>query len=250
MNHSTSQNRKPLLSVENLSVSFRRRRIIDELSFFAEENSVTSILGKSGVGKTSLLRSLNRLAKEKDGSKTAGLISLNGEDVFRLHRYELRRRIGMVFQQPVIYPISVFKNILFGVHHLKLAPRKNYQFLAEKYLREVFLWSEVKDRLGEPALELSIGQQQRLAIARTLAVEPEIILLDEPTSALDKESGEKIEALITQLGKSRAIILVTHLERQALKLSQNVLYLKAGESGAQSEFFGSAQEFQTISKTV
>jgi phosphate transport system ATP-binding protein len=250
MKLSPSLDAVPLLSVENLCLSFRQRQIIDRLSFYVAENSVTSILGKSGVGKTSLLRSLNRLVDEIDGCKLGGRILLQQVDVFTLHRYELRRRIGMVFQQPVIYPISIFQNVLFGVHHLKLAPRKNYSFLAEKVLREVFLWNEVKDRLKEPALELSIGQQQRLAIARTLAVEPQIILLDEPTSSLDKDAVEKIEALITQLGKSRAIVLVTHHEHQALKLSQNIMYLKSGPSGAQSEFFGAASEFGQKRKSV
>jgi phosphate transport system ATP-binding protein len=239
---------RPLLLVENLRLSFFQRSIIEDLSFFVEERSVTSILGKSGVGKTSLLRTLNRLIEEVDGFRVSGKIIFDGENIFSLNPYELRRQVGMVFQQPVIYPISILKNVLFGVHHLRLAPRKNYGFLAEKYLREAFLWNEVKDRLKEPAPMLSIGQQQRLAIARTLAVEPKLILLDEPTSALDQEAMEKLETLIGELGRTRTVILVTHQERQALKLSQNVLYLKSGVGGAERGFFGKTAQFKILSQ--
>lgn len=227
-----SENRAAVLSVENLSVSYRGREILQGVTFHIMANTITAIVGPSGVGKSTLLRCINRLVDEEEGFLRKGKIFFRGIDIDSngMDINRLRRTIGILFQKPVIYPISIFDNVIFAVKHLRLAKRKQFAAIAEAHLKEAFLWEEVKDRLRRSALELSVGQQQRLSIARSLASNPEIILMDEPTSALDVHAVRKIEELILSLKKSRAIILVTHHLEQATSLSDQIvcLYPKPG----------------------
>lgn len=220
---------KKILKLANLSIFYRNKSLLRNISFSIEQNSLTSIWGPSGVGKTTLLRSMNRLLEEEYGFKCHGKIFFHNQDIFRkrYNVYALRRSIGIVFQKPVIFPISISKNVVFGVHHLNLAKKKQYDAIVETHLKEVSLWDEVKDRLDDSALELSLGQQQRLAIARTLAVDPEIILMDEPSSSLDQQATNKIEELILKLKKNRTIVLVTHQWKQAKHLSDQIIELQA-----------------------
>ena len=229
-----------ILEVENLSIYYRERKVLNRINFVIQQHTITSIFGPSGVGKTTLLRSLNSLLDEDPGYLCEGMVRFNGQDIrkSRFGRYALRRSIGMMFQRPVTYPISIFKNVAFGVQYLALAKRREIPMIVEQMLREVYLWDEVKDRLDESALELSIGQQQRLSLARSLAVSPEVILMDEPTSALDIKAAKKIEELIVELKQRRTIILVTHQLAQAKNLSDRILCLKPSSNGASSAYFG------------
>ena len=230
----------PILSVEALTVNYLGREILRDISFAVRPNTVTSIVGPSGVGKSTLLRAFNRLLDDEQGFTRKGKICVRGEDIdsHGIDRNGLRRSVGLIFQRPVVFPITIFKNVIFGTHHLGLAPRKEYAALVERHLREAFLWDEVKDRLHRPALELSVGQQQRLAIARSLCVNPEILLMDEPTSALDGNAAAKIEELILALKENRTIILVTHQPVQARRLSERILALHFHDGAGEVEFHG------------
>ncbi len=214
-----------VIRLENVGVSFAGRELIRGASLEVPANQVTSLVGPSGAGKSTLLRALNRLIDEDPGFVRSGAIWYRNNEVSAMEANGLRRSMALIFQKPVIFPVSILKNVLFGAHHLGLFPKRDYAEMAERFLTEAFLWDEVKDRLHQSALELSVGQQQRLAIARTLALSPEVLLMDEPTSALDVHATRKIEELILSLKKDRTILLVTHQPRQALELSQQLLFL-------------------------
>lgn len=234
----------PILSVKNLSVSFQNQPILSEVSFSVDRPSVTTLVGPSGAGKSTLLRSLNRLLEEEIGFNVSGEIHFRGENLHHLRSQKtvLRRKVGLIFQRPVIFPISIAKNVSFGVTHLGLAKKRQLPELIEHHLKRAFLWDEVKHRLHRPALELSVGQQQRLAIARTLALEPEMILLDEPTSALDAQAAEKIEELILTLKHEHPIILVTHSLGQARRVSDRLVCLYPENGQGRLLYFGPPQE--------
>jgi phosphate transport system ATP-binding protein len=214
----------PVIQVKNLSVTYGMIKVIDDFSCEVKENSVTAIIGPSGCGKSTLLRSLCRMNDRIEGFHLTGQVLVKGENIYHpnVDVYDLRRRVGMIFQKPCIFPKSIFDNVLFGIRHQ--VSKKDCQTLVEHMLREVNLWEEVKDRLQNLATTLSMGQQQRLAIARTLAVKPEILLMDEPTSSLDPESTAAIESLIQSLKSRHTILLVTHLHEQAEKVSDNLIF--------------------------
>ena len=216
----------PAIEIKNLTVTYGSMKVIDDFSCEVKENSVTAIIGPSGCGKSTLLRSLCRMNDRIAEFHLAGQVLIKGENIYHpdVDVYELRRRVGMIFQKPCVFPKSIFENILFGVKHR--IDKKDYEPLVERVLTEVNLWKEVKDRLKNLATTLSVGQQQRLAIARTLAVGPEILLLDEPTSSLDSESAADIESLIESLKTHHTILLVTHLHEQAEKVSDNFIFLQ------------------------
>ncbi|MGE0172676.1 MAG: phosphate ABC transporter ATP-binding protein [Oligoflexales bacterium] len=226
-----------VFEVKDLSVLCKGLKIIHNASFVTRSKSVTAIVGPSGVGKSTLIRTLNRLLEEEPSYKINGEILFNGQSVYagRATKYDLRRRVGLVFQKPTIFPTSIFRNVIFGTRHVLSFPKKEYANLVEACLRDAFLWDEVKDRIHESAFNLSVGQQQRLAIARTLAVEPDVLLMDEPTSALDVNATAKIEHLISSLRKTKTVIIVTHNLDQARRLSDQVLSLKPSEQGASLE---------------
>ncbi len=219
---------------QNLSVSFSARQVINNLSVEISSRNITVIVGRSGVGKSTFLRSLNRLNEEISGSRTEGTVKLSFKDgtvdIYR-DRFpieELRRRVGMVFQTPHPIPTSIGKNLSLPLKLVLNLPSRKIDDRIEKALTIVHLWSEVKNRLKEPALSLSGGQQQRLCLARTLALEPEILLLDEPTASLDFKASEKIEDLLSELKRDYTIISVSHSIGQARRIADNVLVMKEG----------------------
>jgi phosphate transport system ATP-binding protein len=214
----------PAIQIQNLTVTYGSIKVISDFSCEVKGNSVTAIIGPSGCGKSTLLRSLCRMNDRIEGFHLVGQVLVQGENIYHpdVDVYELRRRVGMIFQKPCVFPKSIFENVLFGVKHR--IEKKDGETLVERVLMEVHLWEEVKDRLKNLATTLSVGQQQRLAMARTLAVEPEILLMDEPTSSLDPESAAAIESLIESLKTHHTILLVTHLRKQAEKVSDNLIF--------------------------
>ncbi|MBI1194853.1 MAG: ATP-binding cassette domain-containing protein [Gammaproteobacteria bacterium] len=215
----------PMLEVNELSVSFEENIIFEGLSFHLKPASMLGILGPSGRGKSTLLRCLNRLIDLSPNAKVTGSIRFRGKNILesKVDLDRLRSEIGIVFQQPVVFPTTIAKNVLFGAKRLQRLSRHEQARLLESALRDAALWDQVKDRLHESANRLSVGQQQRLCLARTLATQPDIILLDEPTSALDKKTAREIEQLLLRLKCRYGIILVTHDEEQARRLCDEIL---------------------------
>lgn len=211
----------PIVHVRGLTVRAAQRTLLRNVCLDIPPRQVFGLIGPSGAGKTTLLRCLNRLIDLTPGLRVEGEVTFHGQSI-RAPGTDvdaLRARIGMLFQQPVVFPKSVYQNVIFGVRHLGQVKKADWPAAAEQALREAALWDEVKDRLHEPALRLSVGQQQRLCLARTLAVNPEVILMDEPTSALDPKSTEAIEDLILQLKAHRTVVLVTHDLDQARRVT-------------------------------
>lgn len=217
----------PIIAVSNLSIHAATRPILQAVSLDISAHEVFGILGPSGVGKSTLLKCLNRLIDLTPTLRCTGEITFHGQSIFspRLDVDHLRARIGMIFQQPVVFPTSIFKNVVFGLRHARHLSKSELTGRCEKALREAALWNEVQDRLAEPAHRLSVGQQQRLCLARTLALDPEVILMDEPTSALDPRSTEAIEQLILTLKGNRTVVLVTHNHSQSDRVCDQVFTL-------------------------
>lgn len=224
-----------MIQFENFSASFGDRKVVKGLTFKLPENSISALIGVSGSGKTTLLRVLCRMNDRIENFRTEGDVLINGTNIYQpgTNVYSLRRKVGMIFQKPCVFPKSIFENVVFGVRDATKIPESEYSDLAEKVLREVFLWEEVKDRLGEKATTLSQGQQQRLALARTLAVGPDILLMDEPTSSLDPKSTEMIEKLVQSLKNRHTILWVTHQHDQARSIADRVLVLEEGRISSQ-----------------
>jgi phosphate transport system ATP-binding protein len=219
------------MAVEGLTIRYGKRPAVDQVSLPLYRNQITAIIGPSGCGKSTFLRALNRMNDTIPGVSVSGRVLLDGADVHGpdCDVIALRRRVGMVFQQPNPFPKSIFDNVAFGLRinglvnsHAELAER------VERALRSAALWDEVKDRLDRNALQLSGGEQQRLCIARALAVEPEVLLMDEPASALDPVSTAKIEELMIELKKCYTIIIVTHNMQQAARASDYTAFLLTG----------------------
>lgn len=219
-----------MIQFKNFTAAFGDRKIIHELTFNLPANSITALIGASGSGKTTLLRTLCRMNDRLKNFHIEGSVLVDGLDIYRPDTdvYALRRKVGIVFQKPCVFPKSIFENVIFGVR--KDIPRKEHPHLAEKVLREVFLWEEVKDRIGEKATTLSQGQQQRLALARTLAVGPQVLLMDEPTSSLDPKSTAAIERLVQSLKDRHTILWVTHQHVQAQSIADRVLVIENGQA--------------------
>ncbi len=233
-----------ILQVRALNVFAGSRQLLRDVNLDIPAHQVFGLLGPSGAGKSTLLRSLNRLIELDSSLRSTGDILLHGRSTYatNVDVDALRARVGIIFQQPVVFPTSILKNVLFGARHLGRVPRGELPTAAEKALREAALWDEVKDRLQEPANKLSVGQLQRLCLARTLAVDPEIILMDEPTSALDAKSSEAIEELILRLKSHRTIVLVTHNLAQARRVCDRVTSLVIRENAGQVTASGSCTE--------
>lgn len=214
-----------MIQFENFGAAFEERKVVQGLTCHFPKNSITAIIGASGKGKTTLLRVLCRMNDCIENFRIEGNIFIDGEDIYQPDTdvYALRRKVGMIFQNPCVFPKSIFDNVIFGVKDIARISKKEYPDRAEKVLREVFLWDEVKDRLREKATTLSQGQQQRLALARTLAVEPEILLMDEPTSSLDPKSTSAIEELTQSLKSRHTILWITHQHEQAQSVADRVL---------------------------
>lgn len=233
---------KTHISVRNLTVWYGRHQALNNINIDIPDKKITAIIGPSGCGKTTLLKSFNRLIDLQEGIKVNGQVLVDGEDIYdpKVEVTHLRKKMGLLSQRPQVLPMSIYDNVAYGPKLHGIKDKKKLDEIVERYLRDSSLWNEVKDRLYGPASRLSIGQQQRLCLARGLAVEPEIILGDEPTSALDPISAERIEQRLLELKKGYTIILVTHVLRQAKRLADYVIFLYLGnliEHGQADEFF-------------
>ncbi|MCL2834692.1 MAG: phosphate ABC transporter ATP-binding protein PstB [Treponema sp.] len=218
------------LSVKNLDLFYGEFRALKKINFNLNRNEVTALIGPSGCGKSTFLRVLNRMNDLIPDCRITGEVLLDGENVYRdIDAADLRKRVGMVFQKPNPFNMSVFDNVAYGPRMQGMHDRKKLAALVETSLVKAALWYEVRDRLKKPAQSLSGGQQQRLCIARSIAMEPEIILMDEPTSALDPIATGRIEELIRELKKDYSIIIVTHAMHQASRISDRTAYFLLGE---------------------
>ncbi len=224
---------KTHISVQNLSVSYRDADApaLKNISVNIPDKKITAIIGPSGCGKTTLLKSFNRLIDSVEGIKVTGHVLVDGEDLFdpKTEVTHIRKKMGLLAQKPYPLPMSIYDNVAYGPRLHGTKDKKKLDGIVEHYLKESSLWDEVKNRLHAPACRLSVGQQQRLCLARGLAVEPEIILGDEPTSALDPYSSQRIEQRFLELKEEYTIILVTHILRQAKRLADYVIFLYLGE---------------------
>ncbi len=219
------------ISIRNLSVSYGDLQALRDVSLDIPANRITVIMGPSGCGKSTLLKSLNRLLDTDDGARVRGQVILDGEDIYapRTEVTRIRKKMGLLSQKPQVLPMSIYENVAYGPRIHGLESRRELDRRVERYLRVAGLWDEVKDRLREPASLLSVGQQQRLCLARGLAVEPEIILGDEPTSALDPQSSQNVERRLLDLKRDYTVVVVTHILRQARRIADHVAFLYLGE---------------------
>ncbi len=215
------------IEIKQLEVYYGQNKILKGIDLVFPPGKVTAIIGPSGCGKTTLLRSLNRLSELSNGCKVKGQILLDGENILEMDPMLLRRRIGMVFQRPNPFPKSIKENILYGIKAIKL--KCDHDATVKSCLEKAALWDELKARLHDSAFALSIGQQQRLCIARSLAVSPEVLLLDEPASSLDPVSTIKLESSILAMKGEYTQIIVTHNMNEARKVSDYVAFLFAGD---------------------
>ena len=218
------------LTIRNMDLYYGDFKAIKGISLEIPENKITAFIGPSGCGKSTVLKSLNRMNDLVEGCKITGDILLDGEDIYgTMDPILLRKRVGMVFQKPNPFPMSVYDNIAFGPRTHGIKNKAQLDEIVEKSLRDAAIWDELKDRLKKSALGLSGGQQQRLCIARALAVNPEVLLMDEPTSALDPISTNKIEELATELKKDYTIVMVTHNMQQAARISDKTAFFLLGD---------------------
>lgn len=216
--------------VENLELYYNDFKALKNINLNIQEKEITAFIGPSGCGKSTLLKSLNRMNDLVEGCKITGLITLDNKNIYKdMEINMLRKRVGMVFQKPNPFPMSIYDNIVFGPRTHGVTSKAKLDDIIEKSLRDAAIWEEVKDRLKKSALGLSGGQQQRLCIARALAVQPEVLLMDEPTSALDPISTSKIEDLAVELKKDYTIIMVTHNMQQAARISDKTAFFLLGE---------------------
>lgn len=214
------------IEVRGLHVSFNGKAVLKGIDLAFPSGKVTAIIGPSGCGKTTLLRCLNRLNEVMEGCRIRGEILLDGKNIGRMDPMLLRRRIGMVFQKPNPFPKSVRDNVLYGVRATRM--KADHEVVVRASLEKAGLWDEVNDRLNASALELSLGQQQRLCMARALAVGPEIVLMDEPAASLDPLSAAKLESSILAMKGQYTVVIVTHNMQQALRVSDYTAFLLMG----------------------
>ena len=218
------------IDVKNTDLFYGDFQALKNINLDIPENRITAFIGPSGCGKSTLLKSLNRMNDLVEGCRITGEITLDGEDIYgTMDVNALRKRVGMVFQKPNPFPMSIYDNIAYGPRTHGIRSRAKLDAIVEKALRDAAIWDEVKDRLGKSALGMSGGQQQRLCIARALAVEPEVLLMDEPTSALDPISTARIEDLATELKEKYTIVMVTHNMQQAARISDKTAFFLLGE---------------------
>ena len=216
--------------IKNLDLYYGDFKALKSVNLNIEKNEITAFIGPSGCGKSTLLKSLNRMNDLVEGCKIQGSITLDGEDIYgNMDVSELRKRVGMVFQKPNPFPMSVYDNIAYGPRTHGVHSKAKLDEIVETSLKNAAIWDEVKDRLKKSALGLSGGQQQRPCIARALAVQPEVLLMDEPTSALDPISTSKIEDLVIELKKKYTIVMVTHNMQQAVRVADKTAFFLLGE---------------------
>ena len=224
------QSKKYKFDISNLNLHYGDFHALKDVNMQIEANKITAFIGPSGCGKSTFLKTLNRMNDLVENCKIDGKVLLDGTDIYKdMDEITLRYRVGMVFQQPNPFPKSVYDNVAYGPRIAGIKKKSQLDEIVERSLRQAAIWDELKDRLHKSALGLSGGQQQRLCIARTLAVEPEVILMDEPTSALDPISTSKIEDLAMELKKDDTIVMVTHNMQQAVRVSDNTAFFLLGE---------------------
>jgi phosphate transport system ATP-binding protein len=246
---------KPKIRIRSLSTWYGTQQALKDINADIPAQGITAIIGPSGCGKTTLLRSLNRLLEEADGVRVMGRVFLDGTDIYSrgIDVSEIRTRVGLLAPKPFPLPMSIYENVAFGrrIHGLDILNKgngRNLDKIVERYLKAAGLWEEVQGRLDAPASRLSTGQQQRLCLARALAVEPDELLCDEPTSALDPISAQKIEEQLKTLKDGTTIVVVTHLLRQAYRLADYIIFLWMGnlvESGPVSRVFNHPEDERT-----
>ena len=218
------------ISIKNLDLYYSDFKALKNVNLEIEANKITAFIGPSGCGKSTLLKSINRMNDLVEGCRIEGSIELDGQNIFKgMDVNLLRKRVGMVFQKPNPFPMSIYDNIAYGPRTHGIRNKAKLDDIVEKSLRNAAIWEETKDRLKSSALGMSGGQQQRLCIARALAVQPDILLMDEPTSALDPISTSKIEDLCMELKKDYTIIIVTHNMQQAARISDKTAFFLLGE---------------------
>lgn len=222
---------KPQITIQKLNVFYGKRHTLKDINVHIPEKQLTIIMGPSGCGKTTLLKCLNRLIDLVDDVKISGKVTVDGVDIFdsKVDVTAIRKRMGLLSQKPCPLPMSIYDNVTYGPRIHGTKDRKELDQTVEHCLRVVGLWNDVKDRLNAPASKLSAGQQQRLCLARTLAVKPEVILCDEPTSALDPISAQRVEKKLLELKKDYTVVVVSHNLRQAKRLADYVIFLYMGE---------------------
>ncbi len=241
---------QPIISIRNLNLYFGKQHVLKNVNIEIPKNKVTVILGPSGCGKTTLLKTMNRLVELHGNLRISGQVFLDNEDILKdnVDITRIRKKMGLLSQKPSPLPMTIFNNVAYGMRINGIKRKRRLRPLVKKHLIEANLWDEVKDRLKDPASRLSIGQQQRLCLARGLAVNPEIILADEPTSALDPISSTIIEKQFIEIKKDYTIIMVTHVLRQARRIADYIVFMYLGEvieQGPANEFFKNPREEKT-----
>lgn len=240
---------KSKITIDHMDLYYGDFHALKNIHMNLPENEISAFIGPSGCGKSTLLKSINRMNDLVEGCKITGELRLDGEDIYGdMDVNLLRKRVGMVFQKPNPFPMSIYDNIAYGPRTHGIRSRALLDDIVEKALRDAAIWDEVKDRLKKNALGLSGGQQQRLCIARALAVKPEILLMDEPTSALDPISTSKIEDLVIKLKEDYTIVIVTHNMQQAVRISDNTAFFLLGELieyGNTEKVFSSPEDSRT-----
>jgi phosphate transport system ATP-binding protein len=241
---------EPHIRIQDLNVWYSSHHALKDIAADIPPRGITAIIGPSGCGKSTLLKSLNRLLEETDGVRVTGRILLDGADIYSpgVDVTDVRTRVGLLAPKPFPLPMSIYENVAYGprIHNRRNGRRLDQ--VVERHLQGAGLWEEVQDRLRAPASRLSTGQQQRLCLARALAVEPEVLLCDEPTSALDPISAQRIEAQLQALKEKMTIVVVTHLLRQARRLADHVIFLWMGElveTGPATQVFGAPKDERT-----
>lgn len=218
------------ITVDNLDLYYGSFQALKSINLHIPANEITALIGPSGCGKSTLLKSLNRMNDLVEDCRITGSVRLDQDDIYgKMDVSLLRKRVGMVFQKPNPFPMSIYDNIAFGPRTHGIRSKVKLDDIVERSLRGAAIWEEVKDRLKKSALEMSGGQQQRLCIARALAVEPEVLLMDEPTSALDPISTAKVEELAMELKTQYTIVIVTHNMQQAVRISDKTAFFLLGE---------------------
>jgi phosphate transport system ATP-binding protein len=238
------------ISIRNLNVYYGDQLALNNISLDIPDKKITAIIGPSGCGKTTLLKSFNRLIELQEGVRVTGQVLVDGENIYdpAVDVMRLRKKMGLLSQRPQVLPLSIYDNVAYGPRIHGIKAKSELDSIVEKQLQIASLWDEVKDRLHAPASRLSIGQQQRLCLARGLAVDPEVILGDEPTSALDPISAEGIEQRFLELKNDYTIVIVTHILRQAKRLADYVVFLYLGnliEHGPADQVFNHPQDPKT-----
>ena len=240
--------KKSIITVRDMNLWYGQTQALKNINIDIPEKSITALIGPSGCGKSTFLKSLNRMQDLVPSVKITGDIRYQGQNIFDAEVNNLRKEVGMVFQKPNPFPMSIYDNIAYGPRTHGIKNKAQLDEIVEKALRNAAIWDEVKDRLRKNALGLSGGQQQRLCIARALAVEPKVLLMDEPTSALDPISTSRIEDLTMELKEQYTIIIVTHNMQQAVRISDQTAFFLLGdlvEYGSTEELFSQPKDKRT-----